>query len=133
MFFSELMIQIQKYWLCTFQKLSLLLFVTVSPCVSQAELTHDHPAELLKCWVSHAPHLVGQQFKLSCVPSLYIFKKDRKVKQTTSPGVVTQASNPSTWEAEAVDLCELDASLVHKRSSRLAWAVTQKPCLKKNH
>ena len=34
-------------------------------------------------------------------------------------GVVTHASNPSTWKAET-DLCEFEAGLVYIVSSRLA-------------
>jgi hypothetical protein len=44
-------------------------------------------------------------------------------------GVVAQAFDPSTREAEAGGF-EFEASLVYKVSSRTAWA-TQKPCLKK--
>lgn len=36
-------------------------------------------------------------------------------------------------EAEAGDLCELEASLVYRVSSRIARANTEKPCLKKQN
>lgn len=35
-----------------------------------------------------------------------------------------RSDGPSTWEAEASELCELEASLVYKESSRTASAVT---------
>lgn len=34
--------------------------------------------------------------------------------------------NPSTWEVEGVRLCEFEASLVYKESSRTARAVPQR-------
>jgi hypothetical protein len=36
--------------------------------------------------------------------------------------VVAHAFNPSTWEAEAGDLCEFEASLVYRGSSRIVRA-----------
>ena len=43
--------------------------------------------------------------------------------------VVAHAFNPSTQEAE--DLCEFEASLVTRASSRTESKATEKPCLKK--
>jgi hypothetical protein len=45
--------------------------------------------------------------------------------------VVVNTFNPSTWEAEVGDLCELEASLVYRGSSRIAKA-TQRNSVWKN-
>ena len=46
--------------------------------------------------------------------------------------VVAHAFNPSTWERQ-VDLCEFEASLVYRVSSRMdrQGCYTEKPCLEK--
>ena len=41
------------------------------------------------------------------------------------------AFNPSTQKAEAVDLCEFEASLVYRASARTGSKATEKPCLEK--
>ena len=43
---------------------------------------------------------------------------------------VVQTFNPSTWEAEARDLCEFEASLVYRESSRTARATQRNPVSK---
>lgn len=47
--------------------------------------------------------------------------------------MVAHVFYPSTQDTEArqVDICEFQASLVHKGSPRTARAVTEKPCLEK--
>ena len=40
--------------------------------------------------------------------------------------VVTHAFHPSIWEAEAADLCEFEASLVYRGSSRTGSKATQR-------
>ena len=45
--------------------------------------------------------------------------------------MVAHTFNPSTWQAEQVDLSEFEVSLVYKASSRTVRTVnTEKPCLK---
>jgi hypothetical protein len=44
--------------------------------------------------------------------------------------MVELASNPSTWEAEAKRVSELEASWVYRVSSRTARAIQRNPVLK---
>ena len=45
--------------------------------------------------------------------------------------VVVHTFSPSTWEAEAGDLCEFEVSLVYGVNSRAGSKATEKPCLEK--
>jgi hypothetical protein len=47
------------------------------------------------------------------------------------PGVVAHAFNPSTWEADAGEFLEFEASLIYRVSSRTARATQRNPVLKK--
>ena len=46
--------------------------------------------------------------------------------------VVAHPFNPSTQQAETVDLCEFDTSLVYRVSARTGSKATEKPCLEKS-
>jgi hypothetical protein len=48
----------------------------------------------------------------------------------TKPGVVADAFNPSTWEAEAGGFLEFEDSLVYRVSCRTARATQRNPVLK---
>ena len=73
-----------------------------------------------------------QEWLDSSVMSSYL--NDLIYKWDTSRAMVAYTFDPSTWEAEQSDLCEFQASLVHKVSSRTARAVTQRnPVLKKKY
>ena len=45
--------------------------------------------------------------------------------------VVAHTFNPSTWRQRQADLCEFEASLVYRASSRTGSKATEKPCLDK--
>jgi hypothetical protein len=51
--------------------------------------------------------------------------KEMIFKNSIKPGLHT--SNPSTWEAESSNLCELEASLVYRATSRTARATQRSP------
>ena len=53
---------------------------------------------------------------------------DSSIKKKKSQVVESHAFDPRTWEAVAGrSLCELDASLVHKVTSRTAKAIERNP------
>lgn len=49
----------------------------------------------------------------------------------TGPGVMAHVFNANTREAKA-KISEFGANLIYRRSSRMARAATEKPCLEKN-
>ena len=53
--------------------------------------------------------------------------------QYSEPGVVAQASIPAFRRQRQVDLCELDASLVYRVSSKIARATGRKLASKKQN
>jgi hypothetical protein len=58
-------------------------------------------------------------------------KKKKKKQKQKALGVVAHNFNPSTWEAEAGEFFEFEASLVYRVSSRTSRATQRNPGSKK--
>ena len=59
---------------------------------------------------------------ISIKMTIYCSKCIPNIEIKSRPGVVEYTFNPSTQEAEQVDLCEFEATLVYRASSRTARA-----------